>query len=179
MMAGLADRQLTYGPVGGTHPERETWTPPPGFRSHQSTTWIGHGDVDWEAAADAVGRWVVKTRSGFVVDPSPDHDVTVGERCWIRLRLGPVGIREPVEVVVVTAEPARRGFAYGTLHGHPVSGEEAFIVHRSADHDVWFTLRSLTRAPRGRWRVAFPIALVAQRFFRRRYQRALGSTSVS
>ncbi|GAA3601046.1 hypothetical protein GCM10022223_15900 [Kineosporia mesophila] len=30
-----------------------------------------------------------------------------------------------------------------------------------------------TRAPRGRWRLLFPVVLVAQRVYRRRYARAL------
>jgi uncharacterized protein (UPF0548 family) len=36
--------------------------------------------------------------------------------------LGP--IRVPCRVVYVLDEPERRGFAYGTLPGHPESGEE-------------------------------------------------------
>ena len=88
-------------------------------------------------------------------------------------RVGPVTVREPVRVVAVVDEPARCGFTYGTLAGHPVSGEEAFIVHRAPDGRVWFTLRSLTRPARGLWRVAFPALLVAQAGYRRRYLRAL------
>jgi uncharacterized protein (UPF0548 family) len=59
------------------------------------------------------------------------------------------------------------------LEGHPVSGEEAFVVHRDAEGHVWLTLRSITRAPRGRWRPLFPVALMAQRWYRARYRRAL------
>jgi len=33
-------------------------------------------------------------------------------------------------VVYVVDEPARAGFAYGTLPAHPEEGEEAFLVHR-------------------------------------------------
>lgn len=89
-------------------------------------------------------------------------------------RLGPIVITEPVEVVAVVATDTRVGFAYGTLTGHPVSGEEAFIVHRDEQDRVWLTLRSLTRAaPTGAWRPVFPALLVAQRIFRWRYQRAL------
>ena len=82
-------------------------------------------------------------------------------------------VREPVRVVAVVDQPARCGFAYGTLDGHPVSGEEAFIVHRAADGQVWLTLRSLTRASRDGWRWAFPVLLIAQRYYRRRYLGAL------
>ncbi|MBU8820992.1 DUF1990 domain-containing protein, partial [Mycolicibacterium goodii] len=52
--------------------------------------------------------------------------------------------------------PDRCGFAYGTLHGHPVCGEEAFIVHRDRAGTVFLTLRSLTR-PKYRQRVKLRI----------------------
>ena len=78
-----------------------------------------------------------------------------------------------MRVVDVVDEPDRRGFAYGTRMGHPVSGEEAFIVHRSLDGRVWLTLRSLTKAGGGRWRIVFPLALLAQFGYRARYRRAL------
>jgi hypothetical protein len=38
---------------------------------------------------------------------------------------------------------------------------------------VWLTLRSLTRPGRGAWRLAFPALLIAERWYRSRYQRAL------
>ena len=115
--------------------------------------------------------WGVKTRSGFTVDPATT--VRQGADHWLVARLGPLRIREPARVVGVVERPDRVGFAYGTLSGHPVSGEEAFVVHRSADGTVWLTLRSLTRSGRGWWRLAFPAVLVAQRWYRRRYLRAL------
>jgi hypothetical protein len=46
-------------------------------------------------------------------------------------------------------------------------------VHRTADGVVHLTLRSLTRAGTGTWRPLFPLLLVAQRWYRRRYRRAL------
>jgi uncharacterized protein (UPF0548 family) len=174
-MTGVAieSRRLSYQRGGSTRPDLGEWTPPTGFRSFESTTQIGAGSADWAEVTHGVMRWAVKTRSGFRVDSLPDRDVMIGERRWITLRVGPVSVREPVEIVAVIDDGDRRGFAYGTLEGHPVSGEEAFIVHRSPDDTIWFTLRSLTRAPHGGWRVVYPIALVAQRVFRRRYQRAL------
>ncbi|MFC7876218.1 DUF1990 family protein [Isoptericola sp. NPDC057391] len=63
--------------------------------------------------------------------------------------------------------------------GHPVSGEEAFIVHRDDDGTVRLTLRALTRPGRGLWRALFPAILVAQRLYRRRYLRALLPTATS
>lgn len=101
--------------------------------------------------------------------------VATGARHWIVARVGPVRIHEPVEIVRVVEEADRVGFAYGTLAGHPVSGEEAFVVERRADGSIWFTNRSISGPARGCWRVAFPLARLAQPIYQRRYLRALGS----
>jgi uncharacterized protein (UPF0548 family) len=175
--ADLADRELTYVPVGATRPDEPTWpAPPAGFRAHERTVVIGDGPVCWEAATSALMTWGVKTRSGFVVEAGAGAAVRVREGAgyWLVAALGPISVREPVRIVAVVDRPDRCGFAYGTLQGHPVSGEEAFVAHRTPDGTVRLTLRSLTRAPRGAWRAAFPGALVAQRWYRRRYVRALG-----
>lgn len=80
---------------------------------------------------------------------------------------------EPVEVVRVVSLPDRVGFAYRTLPGHPVNGEEAFIVHRRGG-EVFLTIRSLTRAaPEQPWRLLFPALLLMQRVVRQRYLRSL------
>ena len=171
-------RNLSYHAVGLTHPDEETWSErPKGYRRHACTLSIGHGERRWHEAASAVLGWQIKTRSGFTVE-SGTNDIRATENADYRLtaRLGPITIHEPVRVVTVVNQPTRCGFSYGTLDGHPVSGEEAFIVHRTPDGEVWLTLRSLTRASRGRWRWAFPILLVAQKYYRRRYRRALKAT---
>lgn len=168
---------LTYGGVGATRPAEEQWSAEgAGLHAFSRTTVIGRGDADWRAAADAVLRWGVKRRSGFTVTGcgSAGDRVTAGAEYRITAGFGPFVVREPVRVVAVVDTPDRCGFAYGTLPGHPVCGEEAFVVHRSPDGTVALTIRSLTRAaPHGPWRLLFPVLLVAQRFFRRRYRRAL------
>jgi uncharacterized protein (UPF0548 family) len=115
--------------------------------------------------------WGVKTRSGFAVQPATA--AREGANHWLVAALGPLRIREPARVVAVVDRPGRRGFAYGTLEGHPVTGEEAILLHRDVDGTVLLTLRSLTRPGRGWWRAAFPAVLVAQRWYRRCYLRAL------
>lgn len=100
-----------------------------------------------------------------------------GQHERIRVRVLGVTVTEPVEVVAVVEEPDRVGFAYRTLPGHPVDGEEAFVVHRNADGDVRLTVRSLTRAaPQQPWRALYPMLRVAQMVARRRYLRAMRHT---
>jgi len=161
----------TYPDVGATTPAERAWSPPDGYRGFEKTIAIGRGDEHWAWASEQVLRWGIKTRSGFHVKPG--GRVVEGDEHRLVALVGPMLITEPVVVVAVVDEPDRAGFAYGTLPGHPVSGEEAFVVHRDDDDTVNLTLRSLTRPGRGRWRMAFPGILVAQRVYRRRYLRAL------
>lgn len=172
----LRQRALSYDIVGGTAPAADRWRPPGGWRAYEHTVPIGAGPELWDAASSAVLSWGVKTRSGFAVDPPLEagRRARQGERYWLVARLGPVRVvREPVEIVTMISTHDRAALAYGTLEGHPVSGEEAFIVRRDDDGNVSLTLRSLTRAGQGPWRGLFPLILIAQRVYRRRHLRAL------
>lgn len=171
----LGKRSPSYDVVGATAPADEPWLPPDGWRAYEHTVRLGSGDDFWNAASSAVLAWGVKTRSGFTVDPALEDGRAArqGERYWLVAGIGPVRVREPVEIVATISTHDRAALTYGTLDGHPVSGEEAFIVHRDSNGDVSLTLRSLTRAGRGPWRLLFPLILIAQRVYRRRYLRAL------
>jgi uncharacterized protein (UPF0548 family) len=155
-----------------TNPELREW-PPSDSRYSRSevSAVIGNGDAVWERAVRDVLRWRVKTASGFAVDRA--GPVSRGDHVTVTARLFGVTIVEPVEVVAVVEESDRVGFAYRTMPGHPVRGEEAFIVHRRGD-EVRLTVRSLTRAaPQQPWRILYPLLRVAQRIARGRYLRAL------
>ncbi|MGA1812349.1 DUF1990 family protein [Frondihabitans sp. 4ASC-45] len=141
------------------------------YRRSEVSAVIGRGDAAWSRASTGVLRWEVKTRSGFRVDDG--RPVVAGRRVTVTAQVAGVRVVEPVQVVEVVDEPSRVGFSYRTLPGHPVDGEEAFVVHRSGD-DVVLTIRSLTRpAPQQPWRGLYPLLRVAQVVARRRYLRAL------
>lgn len=91
----------------------------------------------------------------------------------VRLRLGALPVRFPARVVYVVDEPTRRGFAYGTLPGHPERGEEAFIVERHPDGSVWLVIRAFSRPANLFVWIGAPIARMLQSRFTRRYERAL------
>lgn len=154
-----------------TSPGLNVWTTESsGYRRSEVSAVIGHGDI-WERATGQVLRWGVKTASGFSVN-SPDP-VSPGDRVVVTAHFMGARILEPVEVITVVHQPDRVGFAYRTLPGHPVSGEEAFVVHRDGD-EVRLTIRSLTGpASEQPWRALYPLLLVLQRAVRRRYLRAL------
>ncbi|HEY3514681.1 DUF1990 domain-containing protein [Kribbella sp. NPDC051137] len=139
--------------------------------SFEQSVRLGSGEKCWTFVSAELLRWGVKTRSGFSVEGDPQ--VVAGRRFWVLAQVGPFRIREPVQVMAVVDEPRRAGFAYGTLAGHPVRGEETFLAERRTDDSVWLTVRSQTHPAAGLWRLAYPAALVAQRVYRRRYLAAL------
>jgi uncharacterized protein (UPF0548 family) len=171
----LSQRHLTYNARGATVAGDAIAAM--GYRRYAKSVHIGDGVARWEFASAEVMRWGVKTRSGFTVLAEPSFgrvpQVIADHRYWLIARLGPFRIKEPIEVVAVVDEPNRKGFAYGTLSGHPVSGEEAFIVDRRSDDSVWLTIRSITTHASGPWRFAGPTVVLAQRCYRHRYLRAL------
>jgi uncharacterized protein (UPF0548 family) len=160
---------LSYEEVGATRLEEESWATGP--RRLESRVRLGSGDECWTTSAGAVMRWAVKTRSGFRIMGEPV--VTLGADYDLVFRCARLTVREPVRVVGLVDQGSRRGFAYGTRLGHPVSGEEAFIVHRDETGEVWLTVRSMTMPAPGWRRVGFPLFLTAQRVLRRRYLRSL------
>ena len=155
-----------------TSPELREWpSSDRRYRRSEVSAVVGSGDAVWQRAAGDVLRWRVKTASGFAVDPL--RPVSQGDRVAVTARVLGVTVIEPVEVVTVVQEHDRVGFAYRTMPGHPVSGEEAFIVHRQGD-EIRLTIRSLTRAaPQQPWRALYPALRIAQKIVRRRYLRAL------
>ncbi|QIM20778.1 DUF1990 domain-containing protein [Phycicoccus sp. HDW14] len=173
---GDVTEYLSYDAPGATRVGELTWaSTPTGYRRYEGSSLLGHGQEVWDRASSAVLMWGVKTRSGFDVSLGPDSELRVapGQDRVLVARLGPWLLREPVRVMGVIDEADHCGFAYGTRKGHPVSGEEAFIVHRAPDGGVWLTLRSLTRPGEGWWRIVFPLTLLAQYGYRTRYRRAL------
>ena len=90
-----------------------------------------------------------------------------------RLRMGFWPRRIPARVVYVVDEPRRRGFAYGTLPGHPERGEESFVVERLADDSVWLVIRAFSRPSGPLVWIGYPVARLLQAVYTARYERAL------
>src|SRR3954454_24584737 len=167
----MPTRDLSYQAVGATRLDEGTGAAGP--RRLESPVLLGSGDECWSTSADAVMRWAVKTRSGFRVMGEPI--ATLGADNELVFRCAGLSVREPVRVVGFVDQLSRRGFAYGTRFGHPVSGAEASIVHRDKTGGVWLTIRSVTMPAPG-WRTAgFPLFLIAQRALRRRYLRSFAN----
>jgi uncharacterized protein (UPF0548 family) len=96
-----------------------------------------------------------------------------GMTAQLGIPFGPFTVSAPVRVVYVIDEANRIGFAYGTLAGHPDSGEESWIVDRRDDDSVWLTIRAFSRGSTWYYRLAAPLLRLQQEKFTKRYLRAL------
>jgi uncharacterized protein (UPF0548 family) len=110
--------------------------------------------------------------SGAGLTVAADGPAEVGRT--VVLGLGrPMSLIFPCRVVWTVDEEHRRGFAYGTLPGHPECGEESFVVERDGAGEIWLEITAFSRPGGAALRFTGPANDAAQAFFLRRYARAL------
>jgi uncharacterized protein (UPF0548 family) len=161
----LQELPLTYQEVGAT----ANGEPPAGYDHQHVERQIGAGQERFEQAANAVMHWDMQRGSGLRVQAS--SEVAVVDAVLV-VRLG--FLPAPCRVVYVIDEPDIRGFAYGTLPGHPESGEERFVVRRDPNTSAVYAEVSAFSRPATWWsKAGGPVVRVAQRVIARRYLRAV------
>jgi uncharacterized protein (UPF0548 family) len=165
----LANAELTYHDVGATAGDL-----PAGYHQLSRSAIIGHGRQVFAMASEAARHWQVQLRAGLQVTAS-SPSVAPNATLILGLGIGPLRLRAPCRVVYVVEEPRRGGFAYGTLAGHPESGEEAFIVEHHRTDAVSFTVTAFSRPATRLARVAGPLGAIVQRQMTSRYLRTLAS----
>lgn len=99
--------------------------------------------------------------------------VAPGDTALLVTHIGPFSFKSPVRVIYLIDEPQRKGFGYGTLHGHPQRGEEAFVVEQKEDGSVWLTVRVFSRPSNRWWFAVSPVLRLMQERFIRRYLTSL------
>src|SRR3954471_18871325 len=156
------NESFTYAPVGATRDE----VLPAGFAHLRERRRLGDARL-LDPAGDFVLSFGLQREAGILVS-STEPLARAGVELTQRARLGPLRLSAPTRVVYVVAEADRRGFAYGSLPGHPESGEELFLVERVGD-ETWAEVRAFSRP--GRWYVALggPVVRRLQRWAARRY----------
>ena len=149
---------LTYGPVGLT---RGLAPVPDGMHASGTSRIVGGPQV-YERACDFVLGLGMQRSLGAQVQ-APDRPLEMGDTVVMTLGARGRGLRIPTRVVYVVREADRRGFAYGTLPGHPERGEELFLVERLATGETRVSVSAVS-AP-GRWytRLAGPLGRLVQR----------------
>ncbi|MFD8891319.1 DUF1990 family protein [Streptomyces sp. NPDC059566] len=142
---------------------------PAGYHHLRHRTRLGHGRAVFERAGTAVTTFHAHRTSGMRVRADVGA-ARPGSKVVVGIGLGPLRIEAPCQVIWTAYEPARIGFAYGTLAGHPECGEESFVVDMDPDGTVWFTVTAFSRPNTWYTRLAGPVVP----FLQLRYARLLG-----
>jgi uncharacterized protein (UPF0548 family) len=158
------DQAVTYPEIGRTQASEL----PPGYNHDRVRLSVGEGDLAWERARAAIRLWRAHAHAGITISPA-DAPVREGTTIIASRNFGPMLILAPCRVVRETDEPSRFGFAYGTLPGHPASGEEAFHVVLEADGGVTAEIVAFSRPADLLTRAASPLARQVQKAAIRRY----------
>lgn len=160
----LAGLPLTYAEVGAT-----AGALPAGYTHVRLSHRIGSGRDRFHRAAEAILRYGMLRGAGLTVTATTD---TAQVGTDVLGRLGPFSA--PCRVVFVLDEPDRRGFAYGSLPGHPVCGEELFAVRFDpADGGVYTEVVAFSRPARWWSRLGEPAVALVQRIVTHRYLEAV------
>lgn len=161
----LRAEPLSYRPPDG--PEGATLS---GYHHLSHATILRRRDFD--GAARDLLEWRMHSRAGLRVHAS---DIPLRQDSVVLMRLGPgmVSLKIPCRVVEVVDERRRRGFAYGTLPGHPEAGEERFLLEHLDDGRIRFTITGYSRPASTLARLGGPLSRAAQRVMIRRYLNAL------
>jgi uncharacterized protein (UPF0548 family) len=165
-LAKLAELPLTYPEVGATAAGQL----PPGYHHMTASAQIGTGRARFEQAGDAIRHWGMQTGSGLKVTASSE---TAEVSTVLTVKM--MGfLQAPCRVVYVIDEPDVRGFAYGTLPGHPESGEERFAVRYDPHTDAVYTEVTAFSVPGTWWvKAGGPFVRMVQRLLAQRYLRAV------
>jgi uncharacterized protein (UPF0548 family) len=136
-------------------------------------TRLTYTPVGFDTAGTPVAPATIDEAGDALYGPDGTPFLRPGDTANLVIPFGPLRVSSPVRVVYVVDLPDRKGFAYGTLPGHPESGEEAWLLDRSDDGSVWLTIRAFSRPSAPRWWAVYPVLRIVQSIYTRRYERAL------
>ena len=157
---------FSYAQVGGTRAAL-----PDGYDHDVQRAVLGHGRQAWDRAVAAMRAWK-QFDLPWVRFYRPDTPIRPGEVVAFSSRqcgMWALNLCRVVEVVDESTDGVTRfGFAYGTLQGHVVAGEERFEL--TWDHttdEVSFEIRKFSRLQHWVVRALRPVARQLQAQFSR------------
>ena len=166
MTPSMKSNPFTYSEVGAT-----AGTLPTGYQYLVASRIVGTGQALFDECSETVLTWGIQSGAGLKV-ANPGRVQADGEN-RLGLFWGPFKTWANCRVAYVVEEPNRKGFAYGTLPGHPESGEESFIVSLMPNGDVVFEIRAFSKPARWFARLGGPAIRFLQQHVTWRYLDAI------
>jgi uncharacterized protein (UPF0548 family) len=156
-LTSLAAAPLTYPEVGASRAPRM----PDGYAHREFSAVVGAGPAAFERAVAAVFDWRMQRAAGLRVHASGSPR-EAGTVVVLTAGLPRLGYHIPCRVVWAQTTGPEQGFGYGTLPGHPESGEECFLVSTADDGAVVFRTRVFSRLASPLARLGGPVSRAVQ-----------------
>ena len=165
MLDSVKEADFTYDAIGCL--QRST---PPGFSRDRHTVVLGCGEVVWANAQAAMRAWAVFPEEMVSVVRLTD-DLEVGNVLATVCHAAGLWTVNPTRILSVIDQTSgdrnRYGFAFGTLPGHVVLGEESFTIEcDTATDEVTYTIEAVSRPRHPLLWLAYPYARMFQARFR-------------
>jgi len=157
-------KEVTYPEVGASREDPM----PAGYGHVRRDVTLGHGRAVFERAVEGLFGWQMHRGAGLGISSTEERAARGAD---VVLRAGP--LRIPCRVVYTVDDANCRGFAYGTLPGHPEQGEEAFLVDLTDAGEVRFRIRAFSRPASLLARAGGPVTRLIQQYATDRYVRAI------
>lgn len=127
---------------------------------------LGIGDEAWSRACNSIRAWRMFDL-GWVELHDASAPIEVGTTVAVLIRSLGLWSLNAARIVYVVDEPARFGFAYGTLPDHAESGEESFLVTRDPAGSVSYEITADSRPNQLAAKIAYPWVRTLQKRFAR------------
>jgi len=139
---------------------------PAGYRHVRRDAVVGRGEQAFARVREGMLDWRIHKLAGLRVRSSGKPGVGIS----FHAALGFFWV--PCEILWLRDENSVYGYGFGTLAGHPLSGEEAFEVRLRPDRIVSFSVRAFSR--RASWYASLggPLIAALQDFVTDRYVRS-------
>ncbi|MBX3311329.1 MAG: DUF1990 family protein [Microbacteriaceae bacterium] len=145
----LISSKVNYAAVGSSLRPQLAKNPPKGFSGWSMKQQLGAGENRFSLTIRLLQAYYQYTANGYRVKTLDDQlTVILTKRLF-----GILPLRLAVRRVVDIDSPEEFGYALGTLPGHLLESEMAFIVYQRGD-EVWLKLRGFGRVARG-WPLIF------------------------
>ncbi len=145
--------------------------PPAGYVIDHNRVRLGSGRSSFDKAVVALRRWE-QFNLGWVGVANPGLPLETGAVNAVIASLPLLSVTCACRIVYTInsneASAASFGFAYGTLPGHPESGEERFSIEWKTDDDsVWYDIYALSKPGMLLVSATYPITRMLQQRFAR------------
>ena len=158
----------TYDDIGATFSSAF----PRGYHHACVAIEIGHGQDVFERSVMGL-RELRSHRTKWMNIFPESQQVAIGQTVIVMIGTEAFSIAAPCRIVKIVDEECIYGFAYGTLPGHPESGEESFVLRISPSGAVNFEIRAFSRAQDNLVKLSGPIARLIQMKVTKRYLSAI------